>query len=358
MGIDYLQQRDQNDFSRSIKLCLGCAPGAVVTIVAAFLLALAAIDLAAPPGSCIEPNYSMQFGEPPRPIRVINFPADYSIGAVKMVPAMLRSRGRVLEAVAQGKVVVPAGYCSYFQAGHRFFANPAIVKTLSPDAFDSIQLTALSLDDSEDDEVDRALAVIGHLTGLRQVLLERSDASDTGVAHLAELPHVQHISLFATICTGRCLKQLATMKTLTSLSLSHSSIEPSNFKYLTNMHQLRELTASYCQLTDQGLSYISQCKSLRALNISANARLTDESLKYLLPLKNLRHLSLDDTDCSLKGLLQLKGLPLTALVTPGKPYTGKDLALLRRTFPDLQQLQTTHRRTMDAEDSTLYAPLH
>jgi len=291
------------------------------------------------------------------PARTVVFPST-SIGVVKMQPYSSRVKGGEINTAARGKVTIPAGYISCFMADKNFFAHPQILNSLPPDAFDSIKMQAVALDDSEEGEVDRALAYVGHLTGLREVLLDRSDAGDAGVKYIAALPNVQRIALFSAAVTGDCLKDLSTMKNLKSLRLSQNDIKTQNMKYLGAMPHLESLALGRCRLSDAGIKYLATCADLQTLDISGNGEITDASVKILACLKKLKSLNISQTRITLGALTQLKGLPLISVVRSDQPYRPDELAAIRRIFPGIYIGAKNDRKAIDSETSTIYGPMH
>jgi len=292
-----------------------------------------------------------------RPERIIDFPRDYSLGLLTLVP-LSGVRGRLFNLSARGRVVIPAGYCSFFQATQHFFVHPEICATLPADSFDCIQLSSISLSDSEDDEVDRALSHIGHLKGLLQVVLDRSDATDAGIAHLAELPQVQYISLFGNPCTGSCLKQLATIKTLRILKLSGVAVQPQYLKYLSEMRGLENLALSRCQLKDSDLQFLLKNIKLASLDLTANPKLTDACLQYMVKCKPLWILLVPETQITAHGLLSLKGLPLLDVLYTARPGDAAASAALKKLFPRVRVVQSQNKKNVDEDTRAIYAPLH
>ena len=66
------------------------------------------------------------------------------------------------------KISIPAGrFVRFIHRRIIFFANPASLDSFKPDSFQSLSITASSLDDSEDGWCDRALGHVGrpHWTG-------------------------------------------------------------------------------------------------------------------------------------------------------------------------------------------------
>jgi hypothetical protein len=260
--------------------------------------------------------------------------------------------------IARGKVVVAAGCYTFLEAAHDFFVHPEYISTLAPDALDSIKLTHLVLEGSEEGEVEKCLPFLAHLTGLREVMMDRSDCGDGAIARLAVLPNLQHISLYSTRIDGSCLRQLSSIKSLVILSLAQNKIKEESLQYLSGMPNLLMLTAPGCQLTDAGVANVSNCRRLDFLDISSNPKLSDGCVPYLRSLKKLHTLLINDTKISLSSLLQLKGAPLLRIITSVQPQSEQDLKALKKAFPGVQVAQITKSKKVDPEAYTYFAPLH
>jgi len=330
----------------------------ILKSIVVLALVLTVMGVYARPG-CAQLSWgkSILFTVPKRPARVIVFPTKYTIGLLKMTP-VAGAKGPDLAVSASGKVTVPAGYISLLVAEHQLFAHPDLIDGFAPDAFDSIQLTAVVIDDAEEGQVDKVLAKIGHLKELREVILDRSDVADSGVAYLASLPNLQRLSMFSTSFSGTALKQLSTLQHLENLRLSQNTLKQDNLKYLADMRALNFLALARCNLKASALQEISKCTGLKSLDISGNPDLDDQSLKCLASLKKLTCLSTAKTRVTLKGIMQLKGVPLAVLMCSDRQFTAAEVKILTSAFPGLIVSQKTFVRPVDGDTRTLFAPRH
>jgi hypothetical protein len=297
---------------------------------------------------------------PNRPQRVLNFPA-YTIGEICIGPHEQAENGQhniELQGAAKGRVVVPAGKVVTLVASQALFRDPKVINTLPPDGIDCLRLNVTSLADSEDGLCDRALSFVGHLKGLSELNLDRSEATDAGVAHVAELPNLQNLSLFSANCNGSALKQICTLKKLRVFRLSYNAIKDENLQYLGGLTQLEYLNLARTGLTDPGMKYIGKCINLQGLDVSKNPKIGEESLKYVMPLKKLRVLDITGTSISVAGLLKAKkGPSLQVICLPVRTYSAKDMDALSKAFPGVN-LRTTRKQHLDEDMGTLLAPLH
>jgi hypothetical protein len=294
-------------------------------------------------------DYQLVPGDASKHERVLSFPQNYSLGTLAF--------GKVTRP-ARGKVVVPAGQLVRFIPAKSFYQNPGVINTLAEDSFDLIEPIAFSLDETDSSIGDRTLAYIGHLKGLLSVDVNRSDTTDAGLAHVAQLPNLQRLFAFQTAIEGKCLEQISTLKQLRSLNLGCNHLREDDLKYLASIPRLQHLHLVSCQIGDKGIKNLSHCTSLINLQIGKNRQITDQSIKYFLDMKNLRYLELCGTSITIAGAMQLKSLPLHILVLPGAPSKA-ERDKIARVFPGVGvNFPESKGGTVDSDTSKLFAPLH
>jgi hypothetical protein len=297
---------------------------------------------------------------PNRPERILNFPA-YTVGQIiiKSNDNLGASHEKVkLQGAARGKIIVPAGEIVTLVASQRLFQEPQIINTLPADGIDCLRFSVTSLADSEDELCDRALAFIGHLKGLSELNLDRSDATDVGVAHVAELPNLQSLSIFSANCNGRAIKHISKAKKLRIFRLSYNSIKDEDLQTLGDLTQLQYLSLSRTGLSDAGMKYIAKCTNIEVLDVSKNPKIGDEGLKDLMTLKKLQTLNIAGTSISLASLLKTKkGPALEVLYLPNGAYSDDQIAALSKTFPGVQ-FCLPGKKHLDAEMDAVLSPLH
>lgn len=291
--------------------------------------------------------------------RVLSFPQDYSLGEIIIQSYPPSSAGRELRGAARGKIIVPAGKFVKFIPAKRFYSNPSIVNTIAEDGIDSIELSASSMDDREDGLCDRALSYVGHLKGLIELNLDRSDATDAGAVHAAELPNLQKVTGLAAALEGKCFKQFAVLKQLRCVHLPRNCLKDENLKYLASVPNLQYLSIGHCNLSDAGVKDLANCTKLTVLNIGDNPKITDQSIKYLVCMKNLRDLTLHGTSITPAGILQLKTLPLARLELPSKYYGQSQLGGIAKALPNTHVVApSSGSKRVDSDTRAIFAPMH
>jgi hypothetical protein len=273
--------------------------------------------------------------EPTSPPRTLIFPNDQSLGFLRLSPRMQSaskaSRDRMLQ--ARGRVQVPADYFVTFEAGQNFFKKPDLIAKLPANAFDSMILHMFSMDDSEDGFCDRALASIGHLTGLRVLDLDKSEISDEGMKKIVPLVNLELISAFLTPLRGTFLKDTQSLKKLRILELESVGADENAMSFLSRYPGLRCLKMGHAHLSDKAVQNICSCTWLEDLSLAKNPAVDDKVIPYLKKLKNLRALNLNGTAITAEGVMALKDLKLTKLFLPSRKWPADVQAQIQKKLP-------------------------
>jgi hypothetical protein len=250
---------------------------------------------------------------------------------------------------------VPAGQRVIFEANRRVFENPAYLDQISPVGIDGLKLGMISLADREDDMCDAALAHVVHFQGLTEINLDRSEATDAGLAKLKDVPSLVVISCFLSSIDGRCFKELSTLPALRGLWTPYCQLKPENLRYLGQFPKLQLLNLDWTHLDAAGARHLSNCIRLEDLSVRGNIRFADSCLVYIQPLKKLKRLDLRGTSVSIAGVRKLKGIEFKSLYLPAAMQ--ENLAEVKRIFPKVSVF-LEEERTVDKENKMLYAPLH
>ncbi len=292
--------------------------------------------------------------------RTLHFPKGLSLGVINVGNDTLAFKGwaqnvRVAGAAGDVTISVPAGQRVIFEANHRVFENPALLDQISPVGIDGLKLGFISLADREDDMCDAALAHVVHFQGLTEVNVDRSEATDAGLAKLKAVPSLVVISCFLSSVHGQCFKELATLPALRALLASYCQLKAENLKYLAQFPKLQLLNLDWTHMDAAGAKHLANCRHLENLSVRGNVRFNDSCMAYLQSLKNLKKLDLRGTSVSIAGLRQLKGNNYQMLCLPAA--MKENLAEVKRLFPKVSLLFEAER-TLNQQEKTLYAPLH
>ena len=330
-----------------------------VISAAVFAIALVGQPASAGQNTLAELKFHVQYN-PFRVRRTLNFPRDYSLGELFLSPTAALPVDRDLIGAARGTIIVPPGKFVTFVPAHRFYQAPEIIDTLPADGIDRLFLNSCAMDDAEEKFCDNVLARISHLSGLLVLNLDRSSVTDIGAAHAKDLPALQYLSAYGTLLNGSFIKQLVGHKTLRNLSLQETALTEQNMKFFALVPHLEHINIEHCNVADAGLKNLIGCKNLLNLQLADNPKITDRSIPTVLTFKNLRMITLSGTGMTNAGAMQLKKLPLRAIVMPVPVYDRKEQEKIRLAMPGISVSYTMRKRNkpVDAEVEKLYAPLH
>lgn len=292
--------------------------------------------------------------------RTLHFPKSVALGVINLGNETMAfgapvQNHAVAGAMGDVTISVPAGQRVIFEANRRVFENPAYLDQISPVGIDGLKLGMISLADREDDMCDAALAHVVHFQGLTEINLDRSEATDAGVAKLKDVPSLVVISCFLSSIDGRCFKELSTLPALRGLWTAYCQLKPENLRYLGQFPKLQLLNLDWTHLDAAGARHLSNCSRLEDLSVRGNIRFADSCLVYIQPLKKLKRLDLRGTSVSIAGVRKLKGIEFKSLYLPAAMQ--ENLAEVKRIFPKVSVF-LEEERTVDKENKMLYAPLH
>ena len=199
---------------------------------------------------------------------------------------------------------------------------------------------------------DDDLAHVGTARGLEQLLLQGTDVTDKGLAHLTGLKSLRNFSFYgsgreATGVTDAGLKTLTALSGLTALHLNTTRITDDGLKHLARFPDLTALDLFFSSVTDAGLAEVGKSKGLTELWLGSLA-LTDKGLAALAELTRLRVLDLPGNEAltgdglrSLSKLTELRTLDLF-----GSTFRDADVEHLAA-FPKLETLELSGKGVTD-----------
>jgi len=293
-------------------------------------------------------------------VRVLNFPTDSSVGAVYFSSVGATPQGNDPHRPARGMIKVPRGQVVTFAPSHRLCQNPAILRNLAPNSIDRFALNISSMDDAEDKFCDNTLSYVSHLKGLVELLVDRSNSTNAGVAGVKDLPGLQVLSGNETVLDGSCLNVFAGHKELRCISLYSSEMSDKTMKYLAALPNLESLNIAHCNVSDEGLKQLQNCKKLALLDLSVNAKITDNCVPILLKMKSLRYVSLFRTGIKNKAVVPLRNSSIEVIILPEPVQYQSQISLIRKAMPKVGVIGISDpaKRPIDPEVQKMYAPLH
>jgi Leucine-rich repeat (LRR) protein len=237
-------------------------------------------------------------------------------------------------AIASGKatISVPENMRLIFEPNNVVIAQPKLMAAVPQRGIDVVVVQALELDESEKGECDRLIETTAkYLKELRELVVDASDVTDQGLAHLQNMPKLEAISTSGCHeIKGKCFPVLAKLPNIQRISCRGHMVDLENFKYLPSFPKLSYLGLRDSALDPAAIKSISQCSQLTDLELNGNRRIDDNCVAELSALKHLRRLDLGGTAVTDRSLALLSKFPELKTVDLTNTHTTlKGLALLK-----------------------------
>ena len=155
--------------------------------------------------------------------------------------------------------------------------------------------------------LDSDLELLKPFAKLKWLQLDRSQAADSGLAHLRGLSRLEFLSLCSTQVNDEGLKLLGELPELRQLQLVDTKVTDAGVQYLRKFSNLESLTLQGTDVSDRGLPLLGANSELRELQLGAS--ITDNGLQHLLVLPKLNVLGLHQAQVTDEGLQQIRSLP-------------------------------------------------
>ncbi|MGH9551256.1 MAG: hypothetical protein ACRD3W_17870 [Terriglobales bacterium] len=163
----------------------------ILPLLAAFALALSPLPFLSQPRA-VPANGTEQ--------RIFNFPSDFSIGTLYLVPDgdFPSTRRECPVSAACGKVTlaVPRRFWVMFEPNAKGYSHPQALDNI--DGIEALRSPFYYLNDSECNMSAELLVHANHLKSLRVLLIDHSDISDKELERIANHPDLECVS--ANLC--------------------------------------------------------------------------------------------------------------------------------------------------------------
>jgi beta-lactamase regulating signal transducer with metallopeptidase domain len=146
--------------------------------------------------------------------------------------------------------------------------------------------------------------IIGQLSDLSWLSLQRSNVQDADLAQWGALKNLRAVNLWDAKISDAGIAEIISWSALQSLKLGGTGITDEALESVAKLAALRELDLSRTKVTDQGLGSLAPLKQLESLKL-AETTITDAGLFVLDKLPALRGVTLDETEVTAAGLAQL-----------------------------------------------------
>lgn len=179
----------------------------------------------------------------------------------------------------------------YFMANDYAIAHPEIFDSFRADDLHAITAPQNSMvtdvnKGGQDTDVNRAIAHIGNLTGLKHLGLDVTNASDSAIEDLNKLVNLRVLKLNNTDMSGAGLSKLKRLKNLTSLSFSHNNDCKDMLKALAGSTEIDSLYLEGQNIDEEAAKLLASCKNLRHLDIEASSA-NDRVLEILADMPHI-----------------------------------------------------------------------
>ncbi len=279
-------------------------------------------------------------------------------GSEGALDRMASRRHKVATAMGPVKLTPAQNHGVYFVPGTALISHPELLDAISPDNIAGFCFSFTSTGDAEDGIADRLVAKISHLKNLSLIRLVRCDVSDVGALGLHDLPQLKILDLSFTLITSKSIPVIGKLTSLENLTLNKVDLAKSDFSFIARLPKLSALYLRNSQVTDAMVTAIKSNKSLRVLDLANNTGITDASLATLASLPALRSLNLAGTSVNCRSLNKLSRIG--KIVVSSRDLKGASLAILRKSLPNLS-LDTQGEpaglvNSPGAEEMHLFAP--
>ena len=289
---------------------------------------------------------------------VFHFPKNINFGRFAIAQARWGQHPMTIfktNALGEVKADVPDGYVTVLDLGSEVFRNPDLLKLIADQPIEAIDTSFSAMDDSETAKAQKVFGIISQFHNLKELNVDRSDASDISLSKFHQLPQLRYVSAFACAVDGDCLKALSTCPKIDALCFWNCALKSQNFKYFPEFKNLTHLCINSTNCGDESMRQIGRCEKLAWLLVASNS-FGNDGLKPLANLKLLTHLDISHNNVNMTGVRNLKGAKIKSLVLP--PTVGrKNIQELKQLFPGCN-LTFTKDGNLSDEDKVLFAPVH
>jgi hypothetical protein len=270
-------------------------------------------------------------------VREFSFPADYPLGALKMLGVERIGTENVGHGIgpAQGNlsINVPPDQTIMLDVNPHCLEHPERLKNTHMAGINRLKLAYLAMEDLDHSICDGALQALPECKDLISLHVDRSDVTDKGLSGFKSLPVVKYLYASGANLDGSFLKESQKLKSLEILNLIFNPLKSDNLKHLSALPHFKELIINQSNLADSDLSNLAKCTQMKGLYILGNPKITDKSLPVLRGLTGLEALDVRGTRITFEGLLSLKSLKLKKLTITVKRYRPEELEQLKQAFP-------------------------
>ena len=255
---------------------------------------------------------------------VCQFP-DREIGRIGTVE---QNGQPIYRADAKGKKILPSGLLS-FEANSELMLYPSMLEKFRPG-----ELGALELQNGNR-KATPLLRTLPHQKNLLYLDLSGTWVDNDDIAEIGKLPNLQQLYLSGSEIDPNAVARMKNLNHLKNLDVTDSKGVSKLIIELQKSKSITYLKLKKCALQRSDLEAISKIKCLKILDIKNNLAVSDSSLKAILSLRNLKELNLEYCPITVRGITQMKALPLKKLTITNNNFSPAEIRSLKRDFPNI-----------------------
>ncbi|MBP9091471.1 protein kinase [bacterium] len=218
-----------------------------------------------------------------------NFPENHSIGTISTTSNSKKAKQ------AQGAVTFNRSDRLYFTANEYAILHPECFDAFRDDDLYSLTTPQSSIisdiaETKKDNlDVNKALAHIGKLTGLKRLVLDLSNTADSGIEDLNQLTNLENLKVDWTKVTGAGMGKFKGLKNLTSFSFSYNNDCKDLLKALAGSTKIETLYLEGHAIDDEIARLIASCPNLKHLDLEGSTA-SDKTIEILAKMPKLDYI--------------------------------------------------------------------
>jgi|GEM_PF-4659772 len=235
--------------------------------------------------------------------------------------------------LSQGKVVIVIATAATMIVAWYSFSGPA----------NGLNAPAIAVTSAEQGTIEtlRQIASVSFETNENGNIVQLSatgpDVGDAELAGISKLSRLQKLTLNESRVTNESLKVIGELTDLKTLLLEKTAITAEGLESLTSLKSLEHVSLAGCSLGDDGAAAIGRMTSLLFLDLR-QSDISDAGLRSLTGLNRLQRLYLNGTNVSGEGLSEWGSHPSLQLLNLSGVGLTKDTIRNLAGFPELGQL--------------------
>ena len=185
---------------------------------------------------------------------------------------------------------------------------------------------------------DDIFAQLAGQSGIKQLLLQRTQATDRGLEHVGRMTGLEALYIWdAASITDAGVAHLAGLKNLQKIHIDNSQITDQSLVLLSSLPKIEELSLQSGHFSDEGFLHLKGENTLKQLAAGrGDLQVTDAGLAHMKDFKKLVLLDLQNSKVTARGLEQLKGVPSLKVVwLSGTSITEDELKRFREAMPNV-----------------------